>query len=149
MSTINANKEEEEEAVKIYATANESTKKALEELFGASTFKARPKTVAEALKNIALPDFTVLAPDSAAFIKLKHLISTLNEGWVPDWTNENQPKYQLYFDMNPFSLGIVYVNFVFVASSVPSRLCFRDRETADYFVSVPEFLELYKIYMLG
>ena len=74
------------------------------------------------------------------------IAKALNEGWTPDWQNDNQYKYFPWFDMdNSSSAG----RFSFLASDslysyslVGSRLCFKSEELADY--AGTQFLELYR-----
>ncbi|MGQ0740190.1 MAG: hypothetical protein ACT4OJ_14155 [Bacteroidota bacterium] len=80
--------------------------------------------------------------DEAAYKKLKSIAKALNEGWVPDWTNNRQYKYFPWFDLSSGS-GLSYDVFAgrVSYSSVGSRLCFKSRELADY--AGKHFIDLY------
>lgn len=57
-------------------------------------------------------------------------IKILNEGWVPDWEDQNQPKYYNYFRMKG---GFSYVDVYYTDTNttVPSALCLKDEHTAN------------------
>lgn len=109
------------------------------------------RTFAQACKALGrsseLPLFPNLSPKQRkSFIaeyKLTVIAEALNEGWYPNWKNTNEPKYFLWFDMNPFSL--YHVDCHYGTSSVPSRLCFKSREIAQYFAET--FIKLLREYM--
>jgi hypothetical protein len=74
------------------------------------------------------------------------IVKALNEGWVPDWQNDDQWKYYPWFYMDDSSAP---GRFSFDGSAdrrsdstVGSRLCFKSRELSDY--SANQFLEIYK-----
>lgn len=57
----------------------------------------------------------------------------LNEGWKPDWTNSNQPKYWPWFDMFSGSgLSCLGCDHCYSLSGVGSRLCFKTSDLAEY-----------------
>jgi hypothetical protein len=111
------------------------------------------KTFEDACKALNLnpvkviPDVTGLPQKHQAAViahtMLIIIIEAANEGWVPDWNNEDERKYEPWFDMESgFSLNYVFASYA--SSVVGSRLCFRSREVGEYIVS--QFLELYKTY---
>lgn len=72
-----------------------------------------------------------------------------NEPWFPDWQNDDEPKYEIWWDMekdenNPSGFRLVYVRYYCTFSYVGSRLCFRSRELAVYAVKYfPDILRRY------
>lgn len=78
----------------------------------------------------------------AAFAKLLIIVRALNEGWVPDWSDERQHKYYPWFKMSspsgPAFLGCGDWNS---HSGVGSRLCFKNRELAEY--AGKQFISIY------
>ena len=134
-------------AVQAYANTDIAGKILLQSLFGKEIFEKRVSSFDEALKKSGKTNFLSIGipDDEIAFAKLKIIIKQLNGDWEPDWSDDEQPKYMIWWNMEPFSLFCVGDCCEF--SAVPSRLCFRDRETANYFLSIPEFVELYKTYM--
>lgn len=76
-----------------------------------------------------------------AFQNLSIVIEALNEGWTPDWENQNQAKYYNYFRIKGgFSYN--YVSYHHTHTSVPSALCFKSEELAKY--CAKQFEQLYK-----
>jgi hypothetical protein len=80
-----------------------------------------------------------------AHYKLVIITEALNEGWKPNWNNTDQYKYHIYFDLeNGFSFDDVFSWCA--GSTVGSRLCFKNRELAEY--AAKKFIKLYKDYFL-
>lgn len=116
------------------------------------------KTIEEAFKAKgldpnALPDVSALPEGLRDYViaqyQLAVVVSALNEGWEPDWSNEDQWKYYPWFsveenDNKPSGFGLscdVYVCW-YSRTFVGSRLCFANRETAKY--AAETFTELYE-----
>ncbi|MFL9835013.1 hypothetical protein [Chryseobacterium terrae] len=93
-------------------------------------------------------DCISLSADEIAYIQLKLIVSALNEGWFPDWEDDDQWKYYPYFYMDDSSAS---GRFSFDGSddrhsfsSVGSRLCFKSHELSDY--AAEKFLDIYKTF---
>lgn len=114
------------------------------------------KTFAQACKALDLDAKTVL-PDvsclpknqrkgATAYHKLVIIAQALNEGWKPNWKDQDQRKWEPWFyneDGSGFSFND---SCVFCQhSSVGSRLCFRSREVADY--AATQFINLYNDFL--
>jgi hypothetical protein len=87
-----------------------------------------------------------LTGDETAYRIIKMLAKTLNEGWEPDWSNQNEYKYYPWFEMrgsSGFRFG-VYADW-FTHSLVGSRLCFKSRELAEY--AGKQFVDVYRDFM--
>ncbi len=100
--------------------------------------------------NIQKEDFEKkvedLTADEKAYQQIKLIASALNEGWVPDWQNDDQWKYYPWFDMDDSSAS---GRFSFDLSAdlgsgslVGSRLCFKSRELCRH--AAETFLEIYR-----
>lgn len=76
-----------------------------------------------------------------AFQNLCIVIEALNEGWTPDWEDQNQYKFYNYFRMKD---GFSYhtVHYLFTHTTVPSALFFKSEELAKY--CAKQFEQLYK-----
>jgi len=124
------------------------------------TLKEKPKDVNERIKTIAdvLADnaftqesfdqqFGGLEPDEQAYILLKMLVTSLNEGWKPNWNNDSEYKYFPWFYMGGSS-GFRFNDYAYWRSGsyVGSRLCFKSRELAEY--AGKQFTEQYKQFMI-
>lgn len=129
----------------------------LDKQSGEIRFKEKPKKVTERIKTVGdvLADHGLtqqdlqcigLSPDEIAYRIIKMLVKSLNEGWVPDWSNSKEVKYYPWFEMGGSS------GFRFdgcdswgSASGVGSRLCFKSRELAEY--AGKQFTDVYKQFM--
>ncbi len=79
-----------------------------------------------------------------AFKKLKIIIKALNEGWYPNWENENEYKYVVYFKMKGgFSFWNSYYSDLY--TYVPSALCLKSNELAVHVseIAKAEYKEYY------
>ena len=87
-----------------------------------------------------------------AFYKLTVIIRALNEGWEPDWSNWNEYKYYNWFyvekgkDQRSSGFRCPDTRYTFTCTTTGSRLCFKDRELAEY--AAEQFKELYREYLL-
>lgn len=118
-----------------------------EVLNGKITDKVKSFEDACKVLKIKVPVFAKTdSKDEIAFRKLKTIIQALNEGWKPDWNNSNEYKYFPWWNMDGgFSLrGVLgrYLN-----SFVPSCLCFKNEELANY--AAKQFLSIYKDFIVS
>lgn len=83
-----------------------------------------------------------------AYHKLIVVVRALNEGWEADFTNFDQYKYWVWLWVD--AAGFVYAHASVSPSStyatIGSRLCFKNRELAEYAIS--QFKSLYEEYLL-
>jgi hypothetical protein len=82
-----------------------------------------------------------------AHSKLLIIAEVLNDGWKPDWNNDDEYKYYPWWDMektedNPSGFSLYYVNCVYTYSIVGSRLCFKSRSLAEH--AAEHFIDLYR-----
>lgn len=99
--------------------------------------------------NPALPDFSrtpKLQKSLEAQYQLAIITQALNGDWQPDWKDEDQLKYQLWWDMKDGGFSLFNVSVIYRLTIVPSCLCFQSREVAKY--ASETFYELYKSYMV-
>ena len=71
-------------------------------------------------------------------------IKILNDGWYPNWENENENKYWIWWTMKGgFSCDTV--NYDNTDTSVPSALCLKTRELAEHAskIAYKEYKEYY------
>lgn len=82
--------------------------------------------------------------DEIAYKKLKIIVRALNEGWEPDYNDENQRKWYPWFwlDAPGFRLSVCY--FDRSCTTVGARLVFKSEELAHY--AANQFVELYSDY---
>lgn len=151
---------EESKARSIYKTASSELKIMLEDTFGKEFFSQkvteRIKTYEDACVELGITpiDESIrssngFTKDEIAYRKIKTITEALNEGWVPDWTDENQKKWTPFFYPNSSS-GFVFANTLYHYSSATAasglRLCFKSDELATYVGK--QFVELYKEFIL-
>jgi hypothetical protein len=126
---------------------------------GVVKFAPKPKDIQERIKTFAdVLQYHGIAPanwstaingvseDEIAYRQLKLIVSALNEGWTPDWQNDDEWKYYPWFDMDSSSSSGRFSFFVsvdlFSASTVGSRLCYKSRELCDY--AGTTFIDIYR-----
>ncbi len=83
--------------------------------------------------------------DEIGFKKLKLIIKALNEGWYPNWQNENEYKYYNYFKMKG-GLSFWYTHGYLTGTTVPSALTFKTPELAKHCVEIAlnEYKDFYE-----
>ena len=103
----------------------------------------------------ALPDFSNVPPKHQAALiahfKLVIIAQALNDGWEPDWNNNNEWKYFPWFDMeksssNKTGFRLDFAINYYSHSYAGSRLCFKSSELAEY--AGKTFIKLYKEYFV-
>ncbi|MFK2380028.1 hypothetical protein ACIXN9_11910 [Bacteroides fragilis] len=98
-----------------------------------------------------VPDFSNLPTDMRKHFEAQYkmivIVEALNEGWIPDWDN-NEYKYYPWFEMSPSS-------FAFDDSSCAdadaiagsgSRLCLKNKELSEY--CGKQFIDLWKQFII-
>lgn len=103
-----------------------------------------------------LPDVSMLPEKHQkaliAHYKLIIIAQAINNGWEPDWNDDDQYKYYPWFwvkaKADNSGLGLSYLDYAYTNSdtSVGSRLCFPTREAAKY--AGETFTDLYEEYFL-
>ncbi len=131
----------------------------------------RVKTFADACREVGTTEEAFnesckaagLTPDEVAYRKIKVIVTALNEGWEPDFLDENEYKYIPWFRVsrravcvggsasNGAYAGLVYVGTSDGSSLTPAsrgaRLCYKSRELAVY--AGNQFIEIYHNYLLN
>lgn len=143
----------EKNAIAAYGKGTKEHKALLISLFGEDVFNRKItdviKTFEDALEYSSLTkeQFDVLygtSPQSQAFGMLHLIAEALNEGWKPNWDDDDQIKYYPWFDLSdPFSFRSV--DLISQGSAVGSRLCFKSSDLAEY--AGTQFLDIYKSFM--
>jgi hypothetical protein len=77
-----------------------------------------------------------------AYCKLVVIAKALNEGWTPDWNDEDEYKYYPWFYLDKPGFRFYGTRYDCTDSDVGSRLCFKTRELANY--AAQQFHDLYK-----
>lgn len=114
-------------------------------------------SVESALKRTGktMPDFSGIPEDRRdryqAMFEMETIIDAVNDGWVADWENTNQPKYRPWFWMSPSGFAFFGSSYDggYACAGSGSRLHFETREKSDYVGSHPAFLSIWKRFQLG
>ena len=153
-------KVEKRNAIKAWKEENAETKKALENLYGKEVFNQKitdiVKTFDDAYEMAGrprIPDFCEFSGADRSFFehmwKMSIIVKALNEGWEPDWDNDNESKYYPYFYMSPsgFAFDGTHYAYTLAHAGCGSRLRFRTSELARY--AGEQFLDIWEAIQLG
>lgn len=143
----------EANAIAAYKGADAKGKTLLADLFGKKVFNQKITDRVTSFSDVltitgmSSEEFNRLygnSPVSQAFGKLELIARVLNEGWEPNWNDNNEPKYFNWFNMdNGFSF--IDVGSSYQVSIVSSRLCFKSSDLALY--AAKQFFDIYKTFM--
>jgi len=154
MNTVTITKDN---ALKAYNLADDNGKKMLTALLGETPkpekITDRIKTFEDALRELSVSEnmhillsYIGINGDllaAQAFLKLTLIARALNEGWEPNWQDDDEVKYYPWFDMSAASGFAFHVCDGWHSTSfVGSRLCFKTSELAEY--AGKQFIDLYK-----
>lgn len=85
-----------------------------------------------------------------AFAKLAIIVSALNEGWKPDWSDWSQYKWFPWWRVSPSVVGLAYAYTYLTGSNTTtlfgSRFGFKTEELAEY--AADQFKALYEDLLL-
>ena len=93
------------------------------------------------IENLSIPKHIISQLQSIIIAK------ALNEGWIADYTNIDQTKYEPRFYYDSSAGGFVCYDYCrwSSATSVGSRLCFHSSKLAKYFGT--QFIDIYRKYL--
>lgn len=115
----------------------------------------RIKTYEDACRELDIPLMPErckgMTEDETAYYSLKVITKALNEGWEPDWTNQEQRKWYPWFYIthdNPAGLSYSHTNYAvsYTHGNIGSLLCFKTEALAKY--AGTQFIKLYEKYLL-
>ena len=132
-------------ALKAHEDANAKGKSLLENLFGKKIFLKDIKDRISCFDDVLKENGTTreefekscigFEPDEIAYRMAKLVCIAYNEGWIPDWNNNNEYKYYPWFKMGSSSgVGFSYYGYGYwsAGSRVGSRLCFKSSDLAKH-----------------
>ena len=135
-------------AIVAFKNADEKGKLLLENLFGKEELfpdiKSRINSFEDALEIDGESDSDVLMLinysgtnidmiSASNYMKAVILIRVYNEGWVADFTDDNQPKYEVYFKhKSGFGLAYGAYDCWCAGTHCGCRLCFKTSALAEY-----------------
>lgn len=143
-------------ALKAHRSADKDGKLLLENLYGKEVFqnkdvRDRIKTFEDALAETGrpnVPDFLEVPEDMRAYFvaqyKMSVIAEALNEEWTPDWNNDNERKWRVWFNMSPsaFAFGDSDYDCSAANAGGGSRFCFKSEKLAIY--CAKQFLDIWK-----
>ena len=114
----------------------------------------RIKTYEDACNEMGIPisppRISDMTDDELAYYKLKVITKVLNEGWKPDWRNNNERKYFPYFNVPlgaSCGLDSSHLNACsYSISHIGSRLAYKSKELARY--AGAQFKHIYEDFLL-
>jgi hypothetical protein len=139
-----------------WSSADQSIRTLLESLYGPEIkfdITDRVKLPGDAFRELGM-DYNdpsaIGCPDElengfVTFHRLQVIAKALNEGWTPDWSDDDQEKYYPWFVFRGGRFVFDDVYYCYATSNLGSRLCFRTRELADY--AGRQFEELYNQFL--
>ena len=147
-------------AIKAYNKAGTEGKALLENLYGVDTFKNqniidRIKSFEDAMEETGrpnVPDFSNVPQDMREYFKAQYKMSViaeaLNEGWTPNWDNDNERKWRPWLVMSPSGFAFCGSTFGYslAYAGSGSRLCFKTRELSDY--AGEQFIDLWREFII-
>jgi hypothetical protein len=87
-----------------------------------------------------------LSQDTINYEKAKICVAAINQGWVPDFTNDDQRKWYPWFNLSSgFGFVISDYSYALTYAIVGSRLCFPTQEQCEYCAT--QFLSIYKDFL--
>lgn len=106
------------------------------------------------------PNFSNVPKDLRDYFEAQYQIvviaEALNEGWIPNWDNSNEPKYFPYFwhedadDEEKVYSGFIFNYAIYYFSSANAgnglRICFKTGELAEY--AGEQFIEIWNKILL-
>jgi hypothetical protein len=139
-----------ESVLKAYQKTDENGKELLKSLFkDVNIFQSiteRIKTFEDACSYLNIDPVDNIPANFGkhviAYCKLVIITKALNEGWLPDWDNDEDYKWYLWFSMDKPGFRLYGAAYCYTHSYAGSRLCFRTRELAEYAAS--QFKNLYE-----
>ena len=153
-------KVEKRNAIKAWKEGNAETKKALENLYGKEVFNQKitdiVKTFDDAYEMAGrprIPDFCEFSGADRSFFehmwKMSIIVKALNEGWEPDWDNDNEPKYYPYFNMSPAGFALIGSgrSTTLATAGGASNFRLKTAELAEYCGN--QFIDIWKIIQEG
>jgi hypothetical protein len=145
-----------ETARKLYDTSPDWFKEQLTKAFGEKTFEKTDfrsiKTFKDACQALELDPGKVTqetdTKDEAAYKMIKVIVAAINQGWIPDWSNEDQKKWFPWFNVLSSGLGFQHSFYYYTLTFtyVGSRLCFESSEKAEH--AGRQFIKLYENFIL-
>lgn len=143
-------------ALKAWRDTDKDGRLLLENLYGEKVFqnqdvRDRIKTFEDALAETGrpnVPDFSNAPEDMKDYFvaqyKMSVIAEALNEGWTPDWDNDDEEKWRPWFVMGEAVFRFVdsYCNCSLAAAGCSSRLCFRTEELSTY--CAEQFLPIWR-----
>jgi hypothetical protein len=151
---------EKNKVLEAYNRASDDGKKLLEELLGDQlvlSITDKVKSFEDACKILGIDPEDVLHAAHSDFLQ-KHIVSinaysklivitaALNQGWEPDWDDDEENKYYSWWYMSKGGFRLNFVYYLNALSNVGSRLCYKSRELAQY--AATQFEDLYKDLMI-
>lgn len=153
---------EKSNAIAAFKIADEKTKKVLKTLFKPEIFSEKItdqikdfNDVLEVLGDEVTDNQKILLAyngqdadmiSAKAYLQLVLIAKVLNEGWAPNWEDDDEWKYIPWFKYKAgFGLSYTDSDGWLAHTSIGSRLCFKTKELAEY--AAKQFADIYNDYL--
>ena len=142
------------EARNIYPDAPPALKKIMENSFRPGFFSQkitdRIKTFADVCAELGYTEEHFfnrcsddnLSADEIAYRQVKLICEVLNEGWKPNWNDDDEYKFRPWFCLDAPGFRFFVSFYGYSGSGVGARLTLKSRELSDY--AGKTFLDIYK-----
>ena len=115
----------------------------------------RIKTFSDAWEYCGKPEISLIQGNEKqieyfiAVYQMSIICKALNEGWEPDWDNEDEPKYYPYFKMYPsgFAFYASHYDYTFANAGCGSNFRLKTSELAEY--CGKQFIDTWKVIQEG
>jgi hypothetical protein len=131
-------------ALAAFRSADQKGKTLLSTLFGTDIFNQnvtdRIKSFEDVLEDLGLSSgewsatIKDLSDDEIAYRQIKLVVKSLNEGWEPNWSDDDEYKYYPWFEFDSSGPGFSCFDYRYdrTHSSLGSRLVYKSSELARY-----------------
>lgn len=149
----------DQKARSLHKTDSKEMRELLEENFGKDFFSQsvidQIKTFQDAMEETGrpdVPDFSDVPEDMRAYFvaqyKMSVIAEALNEGWTPDWDNDNELKWRVWFRMSPsdFAFDTSSYDYSYARAGSGSRLYFKSEELVIY--CAKQFIDIWRAIQL-
>jgi hypothetical protein len=151
---------EKSTALRIFKKASKEVQEILIETFGQKFFTGnimdRVKTIEDALNEAdeetkqeylkSIQGYNT--PDEIAYKQDKLIAKVLRGDWLPNWNDSDEKKWYPWFQWSSgsgFGFSFSLCVYASTLTDVGSRLCFPNKELADYFGK--QFIEIHREYL--
>ena len=150
---------DEKKAKLLYPDAPKLLRQELEDKFGVDFFKEKEFEKIKIFNDACIVCETTeeefnskfmnigLDLDTINYEKSKIIVKAINNGWIPDWNNSNQPKWFPVFKLSSgFGFSSSHFGYDCTHTDCGSRLCFESEEKSNH--AAKQFIDIYQKFII-